>query len=125
MTDQEKISPITLQTRIPVELRCPDAMVSSLIEVLEGEYESGYFGDGLRVLDIGANAGAFSIWAAHRWPGSKIDAYEPNPGTFSLLQANTRFYSMICCHNLAIYPSAEGKVAFTSRYDGDGEAGVV
>jgi FkbM family methyltransferase len=100
-------------------------MLPYLTWVLEGEYESGYVGEGLRVLDIGANAGAFSIWAAHRWPGSTIDAYEPSPSTFALLQENTRSYPMIRCHNLAVYPSAGDEVAFTSRYPGDGEAGIV
>jgi FkbM family methyltransferase len=125
MRDQENTDAVTLQARIPVELRCPAAMVGSLAEVLEGEYESGCVGEGLRVLDIGANAGAFSIWAAHRWPGSTIDAYEANPSTFPLLRANTRSYPMVRCHNSAIYPSTEGDVAFTSRYAGDGEAGVL
>lgn len=100
-------------------------MLPYLTWVLEGEYESGYVGEGLRVLDIGANAGAFSIWAAHRWPGSTIDAYEPSPSTFALLQENTRSYPMIRCHNLAVYPSAGDGIAFTSRYPGDGEAGIV
>jgi FkbM family methyltransferase len=125
MRSQENTDLIALQARIPVELRCPAEMVWHLAQVLEGKYESGYVGKHLRVLDIGANAGAFSIWAAHRWPGSTIDAYEPNPGTFALLQANTRSYPMIRCHNLAVYPSAGNEVAFTSRYPGDGEAGIV
>ena len=125
MRSEESNELIALQARIQVELRCPTRMLPYLTWVLEGEYESGYVGEGLRVLDIGANAGAFSIWAAHRWPGSTIDAYEPNPGTFPLLQENTRSYPMIRCHNLAVYPSAGDDIAFTSRYPGDGEAGVV
>lgn len=122
---QESSEPIAFQARIRVELRCPTRMLPYLTWVLEGEYESGYVGESLRVLDIGANAGAFSIWAAHRWPGSTIDAYEPSPSTFALLQENTRSYPMIRCHNLAVYPSAGDEVAFTSRYPGDGEAGIV
>jgi FkbM family methyltransferase len=122
---RQETAPIGLQAHIAVELRCPPAMEGHLAHVLEGEYESGYAGENLRVLDIGANAGAFSIWAAHRWPGSTIDAYEPGPGTFQLLQANTRFYPMVRCHNVAVYPSEGKDLAFTSRYTGDGEAGVV
>lgn len=125
MTSKESGKPIALQARIRVELRFPTRMLPYLTWVLEGEYESGYVGEGLRVLDIGANAGAFSIWAAHRWPGSTIDAYEPSPSTFALLQENTRSYPMIRCHNLAVYPSAGDGIAFTSRYPGDGEAGIV
>jgi methylase of polypeptide subunit release factors len=91
---------------IPLEFHLPGGVGEGIVrEVLAGEYESGHVGEQLRVLDIGANVGAFSIWAAHRWPGSTIQAYEPNPSTFALLQTNTRRYPMIRCHNAAVYPS--------------------
>jgi hypothetical protein len=95
MRGQENIDPIALQARFSVEMRCPAEMACHLAQVLDGEYESKYVGKRLRVLDIGANAGAFSIWAAHHWPGSTIDAYEANPGTFGfpicpLMLQNTR-----------------------------------
>ena len=125
MRSEDTTAPISLSARIAVELRCPPAMEWHLAQVLGGEYESGYAGEGLKILDIGANAGAFSIWAAHRWPGSTINAYEPDPGSFQMLQANTQSYPMIHCHNFAIYPSDGDQVTFTSRYGGDGEAGVV
>lgn len=41
-----------------------------------------------RVLDIGANCGAFSIWAAMSWPGCQITAYEPQPDVFKFLAEN-------------------------------------
>jgi DUF218 domain len=122
---RQETAPFSLQARIAVELRCPPAMEGHLAHILEGEYESGYAGVNLWVLDIGANAGAFSIWAAHRWPGITIDAYEPDPGSFQLLQANTRSYPMVRCQNVAVYPSEGKDLAFTSRYAGDGEAGLV
>jgi FkbM family methyltransferase len=125
MRSEKITSPISLPAQITVELRCPPAMEWHLAQVLKGEYESGYAGEHLKILDIGANAGAFSIWAAHRWPGCTIDSYEPDPGSFQILQANTRSYPMIRCHNFAVYPSASERVAFISSYGGDGEAGVV
>jgi len=42
------------------------------------------------VLDIGANVGLFSLWAAHNFPGATIHAYEPNPKVHPHLSANLR-----------------------------------
>jgi len=33
-----------------------------------------------RIVDLGANIGLFGAFAAARWPGARIDAYEPDPG---------------------------------------------
>jgi FkbM family methyltransferase len=111
---------------IPLEFHLPGGVGEGIVrEVLAGEYESGYVGEQLRVLDIGANVGAFSIWAAHRWPGSTIQAYEPNPSTFALLQTNTRRYPMIRCHNAAVYPSPGPEEEFFFRGVADGQAGLV
>lgn len=38
------------------------------------------------ILDLGANCGAFVRWAAMRWPGCAIHAYEPHPGNCNLLE---------------------------------------
>jgi FkbM family methyltransferase len=32
-----------------------------------------------RILDLGANVGLFGTYAAGRWPGAQIDAFEPDP----------------------------------------------
>jgi FkbM family methyltransferase len=40
------------------------------------------------ILDIGANKGIFSIYAASLFPNSIIYAYEPNPEIFSILREN-------------------------------------
>jgi len=46
--------------------------------VLAGEYDAPVeFAKPARVLDIGANVGAFALWASRRWPGCKITGYEP------------------------------------------------
>ena len=44
----------------------------------------------LTVLDIGAAWGAFSVWAAKRWPGCFIHAYEPHDEAFAFLMTNAR-----------------------------------
>lgn len=42
------------------------------------------------VLDLGANIGAFSVWAARRWNPGKIVAVEMETDNFTLLQENIR-----------------------------------
>jgi FkbM family methyltransferase len=112
----------TFDMRVPVRFR---AVRENIIkEVFSGEYEAGYSGVNLRVLDIGANVGAFSLWALHRWPGCSVDAYEPHPGTFELLRQNTEPYPMIRCHHAAI--SSVGKSAMLfNRGAGDGGAALM
>jgi len=41
------------------------------------------------IVDIGANAGFFSIFAASRFPGAKIFSYEPVPTNFKQLSRNS------------------------------------
>jgi FkbM family methyltransferase len=40
------------------------------------------------IMDLGANIGSFSVWAARRWPTAKILAVEMESENFSLLQEN-------------------------------------
>jgi FkbM family methyltransferase len=55
------------------------------------------------VLDIGANVGAFSVWAAAKWPNCTIDAYEPNPVAFQLLLENAAdLGDRIRCHSFGV-----------------------
>jgi len=42
-----------------------------------------------RVLDIGANVGAFCMWARQKWPGCPIRAFEPQPEMWPFFLANT------------------------------------
>lgn len=109
---------------VPIAMEFPPEMLGAVQEVLRGEYESGYFGQGLRVLDIGANVGSFAIWASHRWPDSEIHCYEPHPGTFKMLTANVAALSSVTCHNAAVFPSDKPQELFWTRYDGDGESGL-
>jgi FkbM family methyltransferase len=39
----------------------------------------------LRVLDVGANIGLFSMFALERWPAGTVIGLEPDPGNFELL----------------------------------------
>lgn len=110
---------------IPLTIDCPEPMAAAVRYVFEGEYESHHDGRNLDILDIGANVGSFALWAALRWPGSRIRCYEPNPGTFEFLQRNIAGRPGIKATNAAIYPNAKPREAFFSRFAGDGEAGLV
>ena len=110
--------------KIPVALEFPPEMGSAITEVLSVEYEPGYFGEQLTILDIGANVGSFALWANMRWPHSKIHAYEPCPETFQMLIENTRGLSNVRCQNFAVYPSHRAQEPFYREYPGDGEAGL-
>jgi FkbM family methyltransferase len=111
--------------QVPVEIDCPEQMNGAVQYVFAGEYESHYSGTNLEILDVGSNVGSFSLWANLRWPGSRINAYEPNPGTFAFFKRNTAGIGNIIGHNAALFPGAQKRAAFFSRYDGDGEAGLV
>lgn len=41
------------------------------------------------ILDIGANVGAFAVWASQRWPGCCLFCFEPVQANYDLLMDNT------------------------------------
>lgn len=120
----EKAGEHRIITSVPVLIEAPDAMLSAVRYVLEGEYESHHDGTDLDILDIGANVGSFALWAVRRWPGSRVRCFEPNPETFAILKRNIAGYGLIQPSNAAVYPSENAREAFFSRYAGDGEAGL-
>ena len=90
----------------------PKSLEKTVKKVLDGEYDVPELNPERPViLDIGANVGAFSVWAARRWPGAAIYSYEPNPETFELLSKNV---SNICV-NAAVW-SRDGE---SFLYDGN------
>lgn len=122
--NQTPSGPEVIVAQVPVALDVPEAMKEAVEEVLAGEYESGFFGEGLTILDIGANVGSFSLWANLRWPDSTIHAFEPHPGTFAYLRRNLAGLKNTVLHNVAVFPTAQKHLPFFTRYDGDGESGL-
>lgn len=74
--------------RLPDGFECPENMREHLTKIFAGEYDIPLSGPGFKILDIGANCGAFAVWAAARWPDSEIFCYEPVPETFQYLARN-------------------------------------
>lgn len=52
-------------------------------------------GDGMLIVDCGANIGCSAIWFARRYPRAKVVAIEPEAGNFEQLQRNTASYPNI------------------------------
>jgi FkbM family methyltransferase len=107
---------------VPLWLESPSSMRGSIAQVFAGEYESGFSGEGLTILDIGANVGAFSLWADMRWPGSTIHAYEPHPETFRIFQRNVALRKNIIGRNAAVSAAGASQGTLLASYVGDGEA---
>lgn len=76
------------------------------------------------VLDIGANIGAFSVWALHEAGARRVFAIEPDPANFAALQANalaTGYSEVIECEPVAL-GGCNGSGRLTPR---DGNSWVV
>ncbi len=113
---------LELKLRPPQDFTCSEAIEPFLHKVFLGEYEIPLQVAAPTILDCGANFGAFSLWASHRWPGAKIHAYEPHPRTFEYLRKNLRSYS-----NVTLYECAVGKPGLRPLFDGvnnEGEASL-
>jgi FkbM family methyltransferase len=63
------------------------------------------------LLDLGANIGLASVWFALLYPGIKIDAYEPNPDMFALLEKNLSQFPNVRVFREAI-SGRDGTVSF-------------
>jgi FkbM family methyltransferase len=74
---------------LKAKFSCPQSMVPHARKVLAGEYDvPGFDMRAPRVLDIGANVGAFAIWAMHKWPECEVTCYEPHPENIAILRPN-------------------------------------
>lgn len=97
-----------------MNLVCPESMQAHVAKVLAGEYDIPLQFDNGAIIDIGANVGAFAVWAAQRWPEARIFCYEPSKETFELLRTNTSaFAERMHLHNFAV-----GDASHTRLYRG-------
>jgi hypothetical protein len=75
-----------------IKLACPEDMDAHVRAVLQGEYALPGLED-LKapvILDIGANVGAYAVWAKAQWPDCALICFEPNPKAFVYLKENTK-----------------------------------
>ena len=104
-----------------IEMIVPDHSAAMVREVLLGEYDLDYNHPAPVVLDIGANVGAFAVWALHRWPGAVVHCYEPLPDNFAMLQANVAHLGdRVVPHNVAIGDPTHTKLFLGQNNCGEG-----
>lgn len=58
------------------------------------------------IVDVGANVGLTALYFAHRYPGARIVAVEPDPENLALLRHNTAPYPNVACTGAAVWPRA-------------------
>lgn len=86
----------------------PRGVANTAVEVAAGEYGAPGFeiSPGERVVDVGANVGAFAVLAARQ--GATVDAYEPHPETFVHLERNTAGLAVRCVRAAVVAAPPEG-----------------
>jgi FkbM family methyltransferase len=101
--------PLLFRTRNKIVIEVPRRIFHEFKEIFMEECYIRGLGHGLpngpTVIDIGANAGFFTLFAASRFPGAKIFSYEPIPSNFRQLKRNKELNEKaeILCFPKAIY----------------------
>lgn len=100
---------------------CDEEIKPHLMKVFEGEYDIPIVARRpLTILDIGANAGAFAVWAGRKFPGATIHCYEPHPETFKFLEQNSRLVAgRVELHNYGIATTT----GWLPLYEGESNSG--
>ncbi|MDP6115528.1 MAG: FkbM family methyltransferase [Planctomycetota bacterium] len=87
--------PLMFETRAGIRFEVPRRLLHTFKEIfMDEDYMTGLgrpVPDGAAVIDVGANAGYFSMFAASRFKGSRVIAFEPIPVNFEQLQKNIAF----------------------------------
>ena len=83
-------------------MHCPDTLKDHVIHVLKGEYSIDLKLARPVFLDIGANVGAFAVWAKHFWPHAIVHCFEPLKSNFEYLTKNTEHLTDVHLNNYAI-----------------------
>jgi FkbM family methyltransferase len=109
----------------PAENRCDRVMVGRgmLPEPREHELLARFVGEGAVFIDIGANVGAYALWAARRvGPAGLVIALEPHPRTFAKLLFNRAANGAenLRCLNVAAGPDTR---TATLGFDDGGNVG--
>lgn len=117
-----KADPLIFETRNRIVIEVPRRLLHEFKEIfMEGSYTRGLaltVPDRPTIIDIGANAGFFTFFAASRFPGAKIFSYEPVESNYRQLERNQALNSnvQVLCFQKAVYGySGEIALSFDSR----------
>lgn len=107
------------------DFHCPPDMIGHCLKIANGEYDIPglEFAEPPRVLDIGANVGAFAAWASERWPGAKVRCYEPNPVAFGYLRHNVPTDDPGALQNAGVLDLGPGETMQRTLYFGKNNLG--
>ena len=73
----------------------------------------------INIIDIGAAIGEYSLYAANKYPNSKIYSFEPFPESFDLLKENIKlnnYNNQIFPFNIAVSDNSKGEVLSISKF---------
>jgi len=73
----------------------------------------------INIIDIGAAIGEYSLYAANKYPKSKIYSFEPFPESFDLLKENIKlnnYNDQIHPFNIAVSDNSKGEVLSISKF---------
>lgn len=68
------------------------------------------------IVDVGAHVGSAALFFRHAYPKARIIAFEPNPGSFALLERNTANEDRLEVHPLAIGAEDGEATLFAGRH---------
>ena len=71
-------------------------------KVMAGEYGVGVLPEKPVILDLGANIGAFAVWAKHLWPDAEVHSFEPMGFNIEVFKRNTAGLEGITLHEMAV-----------------------
>lgn len=109
-----------MNVRDEITFACPDEMRAAAQKVFAGKYSVTYAPSyPPAILDIGANCGAFALWASAIWPGAKIHCYEPGQISFSYLTQNLAGYGDVTLTRAAVLASDKTKLYVGKRSPGE------
>ncbi len=74
------------------------------------------------IIDAGAHVGGDSIEMCRLFSGSKVHSFEPVPAIFQLLKHNTRKFTRITCHTIALSNKNGEQVMHVSSGASDGSS---
>ena len=71
-------------------------------KVMAGEYGVGVLPEKPVILDLGANIGAFAVWAKNIWPDAEVHSFEPMDFNIQVFKRNTAGLEGVHLHEMAV-----------------------